>query len=176
MKIFYRAIDGGFYPEDWFGPREILVPDPDWRCSDDTPDQIAPLLAIPNPDCRLPPAAELVEITAEQHQDLLAAEQSGLIIQSDDHGFPVAGPAPKASEVRLAERERLWRDSALAQTDALVQRHRDEVEAGGDTTLTSDQYQELQAYRLALRDWPENEAFPSKLDRPAAPAWLAGQL
>lgn len=176
MKIFYRAIDGGFYPEDWFGPREVLVPDPDWRCSDDNPNLVAPLLAVPNPDCRLPPAAELVEITAEQHQGLLAAEQSGLIIRPDEQGFPVASPVPQPSVVQLAERERLWRDGALAQTDTLVQRHRDEIEVGGTTTVSLEQYQELQAYRLALRAWPESEAFPAELERPAAPGWLAGQL
>ncbi|SMF23499.1 MULTISPECIES: phage tail assembly chaperone [unclassified Pseudomonas] len=174
MRIFYRAIDGGFYFEEWFGPREILVPDPEWQGEGD--DQIAPLVVIANPDCRLPAADELVEISAELHQELLAGEQIGLVIRADEQGFPVSDSADPASAEQLAELERLWRDTILTATDALVQRHRDEVEAGSDPTLTPEQYQELQAYRLALRDWPENEAFPSKLDRPAAPAWLAGQL
>ncbi|KAG1190512.1 hypothetical protein G6F35_013920 [Rhizopus arrhizus] len=35
---------------------------------------------------------------------------------------------------------------------------------------------ELAAYRTALRDWPENTAFPNPGDRPAAPDWLADEL
>lgn len=176
MRIFYRAIDGGFYFEEWFGPREILVPDPEWQATGDDEDQAAPLIAIANPDCRLPAADELVEISAELHQELLAGEQIGQVIKADEHGYPVSASADTASAEQLAERERLWRDTTLTETDALVQRHRDELEAGGGTTLTAEQYQELQAYRLALRDWPESDAFPSELERPAAPDWLTGQL
>jgi hypothetical protein len=176
MSIYYRAADGGFYFADWFGSRELMIPDPDWRTPDNTPDAVAPMVAVPNPDCRLPPAAELVEISTEEHQALLAAEMAGQVIRADDQGRPITVPALPISPEQLAVRERLWRDAMLSSTDALVQRHRDEVEAGSGTTLTADQYQTLQAYRIELRAWPDNEGFPEELQRPAAPAWLTDLL
>ncbi|PXB70474.1 phage tail protein, partial [Pseudomonas aeruginosa] len=54
-------------------------------------------------------------------------------------------------------------------------RHRDEIEDGA-TTLTDEQYQTLQTYRRALRDWPESERFPQSEYRPAQPEWLLGAL
>jgi len=40
------------------------------------------------------------------------------------------------------------------------------------STLTSEQQQELQAYRQALLDVPEQSGFPSDVTWPAKPAWL----
>ncbi|PMZ32348.1 phage tail protein, partial [Pseudomonas sp. GW247-3R2A] len=47
---------------------------------------------------------------------------------------------------------------------------------GGATTLTTEQYAELQAYRRELRDWPQGAEFPQADHRPVAPTWLSGQL
>jgi hypothetical protein len=58
----------------------------------------------------------------------------------------------------------------------MVARDRDELEDGGGTTLTTDQYAQLQAYRRALRDWPQGSFFPFTEHRPSAPLWLAEQL
>lgn len=55
-------------------------------------------------------------------------------------------------------------------------RHRDEVEGGLETTLTPTQYTELQAYRRALRNWPEAGEFPLIEHRPPALLWLTGTL
>ena len=54
----------------------------------------------------------------------------------------------------------------------MVARDLDELEDVGGTTLTTDQYTELQAYRRALRDWPQNSFFPFTERRPATPRWL----
>jgi hypothetical protein len=72
--------------------------------------------------------------------------------------------------------ERAWRDEELKDSDNIVARHRDQVEAGGATTLSADQYKELQTYRIALRNWPESSGFPVTSKRPNAPAWLAAQI
>ncbi|ANI54418.1 phage tail protein [Pseudomonas sp. DR 5-09] len=76
----------------------------------------------------------------------------------------------------LAEVERAWRDVQLSVTDALVARHRDELEEGGSTYLTAEQYAELQAYRRQLRDWPQGSQFPLAEHRPIAPPWLIEQV
>lgn len=72
--------------------------------------------------------------------------------------------------------ERSWRDGELKLTDEIVSRHRDEIEGGGVTTLTPDEYKDLQAYRTSLRDWPGSAGFPKSEKRPIAPALLAAKI
>lgn len=176
MSIYFRAADRGFYSDELHGARVLLVPDATWEAPGDDPAALAPLVEVPNPDCRLPPAAELVEISADEHSALLAAESLGYVIQADDQGKPITVPAPEPGAALLVLRERAWRDGVLERTDALVMRHRDELEAGAATTLSAEQYQELQAYRADLRAWPESEGFPAEEQRPAMPAWLTSLL
>jgi len=76
----------------------------------------------------------------------------------------------------LESRERALRDQTLLLTDSLVTRHRDELEAERSTTLSTDQYKQLQDYRQDLRDWPESEHFPAVEYRPDEPVWLAAHL
>ncbi|WP_256671295.1 phage tail assembly chaperone [Pseudomonas sp. EMN2] len=74
-----------------------------------------------------------------------------------------------------ATAERTWRDVELTNAVWLRDRHRDQVEIGGSTTLTAEQFQELLVYMQALRDWPQCEAFPDSAQRPVAPTWVAEQ-
>lgn len=55
---------------------------------------------------------------------------------------------------------RTARDVRLVSTNWLVERHRDEQEAGKATTLTTEQYAALLAYRQALRDLPAQTGAP----------------
>jgi hypothetical protein len=91
-------------------------------------------------------------------------------------GHPAFVNPPALSPEESAVVERAWRDGELKGSDGVVARHRDQVEAGGTTTLTADQYKALQSYRQALRDWPENKEFPDSAKRPVAPEWLAEQV
>ncbi|CAI8780024.1 phage tail assembly chaperone [Pseudomonas donghuensis] len=72
--------------------------------------------------------------------------------------------------------ERAWRDRELQTTEWLTTRHRDEQDISRPTTLTREQYVELQAYRQSLRDWPAAGAFPELAERPSAPPWVAEQV
>lgn len=92
------------------------------------------------------------------------------------NGYPILLDPPPPSADQTAETERHWRTAQLAATDGLVARDRDELEDGGGTTLTTDQYTELQTYRRALRDWPQGSFFPFSEHRPVAPRWLATAL
>ncbi len=99
-----------------------------------------------------------------------------VVAVSSANGFPILiDPEPPTAD-QVAETERHWRTSQLAATDGLVARDRDELEDGGGTTLTTDQYTELQTYRRALRDWPQGSFFPFSEHRPVAPRWLATAL
>ncbi|NWC90325.1 phage tail protein [Pseudomonas reactans] len=88
-------------------------------------------------------------------------------------GRPSTAPAPEPTLEELKNRERAIRDRALLLTDPLISRHRDELETERPTTLTAEQYKQLQGYRQDLRVWPESEHFPAVEYRPVQPAWLA---
>ncbi|QSL90427.1 phage tail assembly chaperone [Pseudomonas atacamensis] len=115
---------------------------------------------------------DCVKVSLETHRALMDGQSAGMVIAADQSGRPVLGERPPPSPDVLAARERAWRDLRLAETDGVVSRHRDEVEAGGATTLTAEQYTELQAYRQELRKWPQGEEFPLVDHRPVAPTWL----
>ncbi|WP_186353186.1 MULTISPECIES: phage tail protein [Pseudomonas] len=197
MSAYFHAKSVGFYTDEVHGPRTILVvdpkwkqpeikiADPDWAPSDDEEgaeaplisvpdtDAVPPLIEVPNPKCSLPPKAELRDLPQDKYLALLAAQSQGKVIQANSKGDPVAVDPPPPSDEELERRERVWRDSALANTDGLVVRHRDELELQQATTLTAEQYQQLQRYRLDLRTWPVAEHFPDRQFRPVTPDWVA---
>lgn len=82
---------------------------------------------------------------------------------------------PIATAEEVASAERRWRDGELESVKWLRERHRDEVELGGATSLTADQYGELLAYMQSLRDWPQATKFPGTKYRPTRPAWIDQQ-
>ena len=119
---------------------------------------------------------DVVEITAEAHAALMGGQGQGKVIGWGEDGYPLLIDPPVPSSEYFAEVERSWRDVRLAATDGVVARHRDELEAGVETTLSLDQYAELQVYRRALRNWPEAGEFPLVDHRPIAPPWLIEQI
>lgn len=170
--VFFHALSCGFYIDEIHGPRTLWIPDPEWVRPDDDAAAVAPLIEVENVNCSLPPAAELVEVAEADYRALLEAQTQGRLIQASPAGAPEAVERPPLSVAELEYGERLWRDAALSATDGMVVRHRDEIEAERYTTLTVEQYRELQAYRLALRAWPESPGFPDAAERPTPPAWL----
>lgn len=115
---------------------------------------------------------DAIEITEDLRQQLLEAQSLGKQIVADEAGQPIAIDRPGPTFEQQVARERFWRGSQLSKTDSLVTRHRDEQDAGRETTLTDVRYKQLQAYRLDLRDWPEAAGFPSEANRPLEPDWL----
>lgn len=88
-----------------------------------------------------------------------------------DRGVFVAPvDAPRPDRAPLVERA--WRDGELAQWLWLRDRHRDQLDQAGDTTLTSEQFSALLIYLQALRDWPQSNAFPDLSARPVPPIFL----
>ncbi|WP_123573712.1 phage tail assembly chaperone [Pseudomonas chlororaphis] len=114
-------------------------------------------------------------ITAEEHAAYLHGEMDGKAINYETEP-PTLVERPSPPPEVLAEVERNWRGIQLEATDGVVSRHRDEVEEGSATTLTAERYAELQSYRRALRNWPENGEFPLANHRPVTPSWLSEQL
>lgn len=117
---------------------------------------------------------DAIPISDERYLSVIACRVDGKVRGHDAEGLPILIDPPPLSAEELEQVERVWRDAQLVQTDSLVVRHRDEVEDGSTTTLTAEQYAELQAFRRALRNWPEGDEFPLIEHRPLAPLWLAG--
>ena len=122
--------------------------------------------------------SDVIEIPQTYWMSLLQelAVTAKMISVRADNGYPVLVDTPPLAPEEAANAERFWRDAQLSATDSMVARDRDELEDGGGTTLTTDQYAQLQAYRRALRDWPQGSFFPFTEHRPSAPLWLAEQL
>jgi hypothetical protein len=119
---------------------------------------------------------DAVEVTDDDWQAFgQTAPPAGMRRGSDDEGRP-AWITPEVTPEDAQQQERAWRDRQLSVTDSLVTRHRDELEADRPTTLSAEQYQQLQIYRLDLREWPETEAFPDVGNRPKAPDWLQANI
>lgn len=196
MAIFFHAISGGFYLDEVNGPRTVFkadpewtqpyikVPDPKWVPDVEGGSQEAPLISVPDPkalppqvevpneSCSLPPVHDLIEISKETYLALLAAQSLGKVIQANNKGGAEAVEPSPPNNDELARRERLWCERVIAATDSMVVLYRDELEAGRSTTLSSEHYKELQAYRFALRDWPAAANFPDPEYRPASPSWF----
>jgi hypothetical protein len=59
---------------------------------------------------------------------------------------------------------------ALVRTQLRVDQHRDELEAGGETTLTAAQFSTLQNYRADLRNIKKQAGYPKVINWPDEPA------
>lgn len=117
---------------------------------------------------------DAIKIPKSDWTSLLAElGRSAKKIAADVNGLPILIDPPPPTRDELEASERVWRDVRLAETDAVVTRHRDELEEEAKTTLTAEQYTELQSYRRALRNWPEDGDFPLSEYRPPAPAWFS---
>ncbi|RON43946.1 hypothetical protein BK666_18655 [Pseudomonas frederiksbergensis] len=122
--------------------------------------------------------ADVIEIPRAYWISLLQelAVTAKMISVRADNGYPILVDTPPLAPEDAENIERAWRNAQLLVTDSMVARDRDELEDGGGTTLTTDQYAELQAYRRALRDWPQNSFFPFTEYRPGTPKGLLGFL
>ncbi|MEX3764451.1 phage tail assembly chaperone [Paraburkholderia phenoliruptrix] len=115
--------------------------------------------------------ADATPIDNEHHALLLDGQSAGKRMKVSEDGLPLlVDPAPPTDE-ELSASLRLQRDTALARTNWLVERHRDETMFSDKTTLTKDQAAQLGAYRQALRDLPSVSGFPH-VELPTAPDFI----
>jgi hypothetical protein len=171
----YSKSTGGFYDPDIHGAPKLTivdpswqhpmvkVPDPTWTPPADDPGATAPLIdvpdpavtaptiTIPNPACQIP--SDAVEITADEHAALLAAQASGKEIKGDKDGKPVAvdPPPPTPSQMNAAIK------AQLAELDGKSVRALHEAVlalAASGTALPADtvkRLQDIQDQKAALR-------------------------
>lgn len=72
----------------------------------------------------------------------------------------------------IAVEVRSKRTELLNETDWLVLRHLRETALGRDSTITEEQYKELEEYRQSLTDLPEQKGFPEQVTWPEAPSFV----
>lgn len=149
MTKFFSPSNNGFYDESIHGSRTIPVYGEDGNQSG----------SVPNPSTKIPQDA--VEITNEHYQALLSAQSSGMVIEPDEDGNPVAVPLPAPTTEQLAEMARARRDFLLEETDWIVIRA---AELGQPVP------QDWLGYRAALRNVPEQAEFPTDITWPVKPS------
>ena len=118
----------------------------------------------------MPPDA--VEMTQDAYEAAFAAQATGKNIAPGNDGLPAFIDLPSMSTQTQWENLRARRNSLLAKTDALVMRHRDQKEAGGQTKITDQSYTLLQATRQVLRDLPATVTDPAAAAWPDLSAWV----
>lgn len=108
------------------------------------------------PDLHAEIPDDAVEITESDHTALLAGQADGKVISAGPDGAPVlidpALPPVTWDSVRAR------RDWLLTDTQWLVDRHRDQTDAGSPTALTAPEMAALLTWRQALRDLPATYA------------------
>lgn len=102
---------------------------------------------------------DVVEVSKEEWERLLVAQNSGMEIVPDADGNPIAVD-PESKPEEKAVRMRTLRDRLLAGTDGLVARHRDEVESEETPTLSPKVFSSLQSWRRALRQVTRDPQWP----------------
>ncbi|MCI4604081.1 hypothetical protein [Pseudomonas fluorescens] len=71
---------------------------------------------------------------------------------------------------------RLWAETSLQNTEALVSQYRDARDLEGPTPITAEQFTGLLTWRQAVREWPKAKRYPAESSRPNAPQWLSAVL
>lgn len=167
MKKYFDPTTGYFYDDIIHSGRVMLAPDPKWKrpeVKEGEPEPIHPMVEVPNPDTTIPKTA--IEITQAEYNAAFATQRAGKNIAPGPDGKPVGvDRADFPPEIKLADM-RLTRDRLLTETDGKVARHRDELEAGGKTTLNDAEYKKLLEYRQELRDLPSKVKDPNNIPWP----------
>ena len=76
------------------------------------------------------------------------------------------------SDVVALNQLRITREGKIQEVEWLRFRHKDQIDMGVSTTLTSGQYEELLEYIQALRDLPETAVDPKAPVWPTEPEWM----
>lgn len=111
---------------------------------------------------------DVIEISDEYWQSLLDGQTAGHEIHPGEDGRPILRPRPMQDRAGALIK---LRNEALASTDWLVARHRDEVNASRVPTLSGEAYAALQDWRQALRDLTKAQGFP-QVQLPPRPAGI----
>lgn len=105
--------------------------------------------------------------TPDEWRELQGLIEAGEVIV--EAYVPPPKPTKKELTAQAEAAGRARRDAELAETDFVVNRHRDQEEMGIETTLSDEEYRGWLQYRQSLRDITEQEGWPLSVVWPAEP-------
>lgn len=103
--------------------------------------------------------ADAVEITASQRQALLAGQESGKIILTDDDGFPVLADRPGPSAADFVAAAVAQKTALRLQADTVIAPLQDAV----DVEMATE------AEQLRLTEWKKYRVLLNRIDTATAP-------
>ncbi len=116
----------------------------------------------------IPPDA--VEITDQQHADLLNGQSAGKVITSDANGNPELTDPPAPTTDQLAAAARQKRDGLITAIQWRLSRYENQMAQGISPNDTADQYKAVLVYVQALRDLTKQAGFPATITWPTISA------
>lgn len=84
----------------------------------------------------------------------------GKVFVPDENGLPVLVDAPGPSLEQREQIERWWRDAEMAIVVSWLDQIRNDTEFGTTTFTRPYTAEQINAYRVALCDYPEQSGFP----------------
>lgn len=197
MTLYYSKSTGGFYDSSIHGEKTLTIDDPKWQrptksvslavgqtlqvdgktYTNDTQEAktvtVPDMSAVPeqietkNTETLVPDDA--VVISQELHQQLLAGQAEGKLIQADATGKPELADQPEPSD---SEKKALKAAEVRAKRDAIVERVTREINRIEDKGKKAKLWRK---YRQTLRDLPAQDGFPFSVTWPDAPAGYTGR-
>lgn len=192
MKVFYAAKNNGFYNEAVHGSRTVIVPDPEWvRPTVPVPDpawvpgegdQEAPMLQVPdmsaipptveqpNPECTLPPASELVEISNDVYRSMFDGQTAGKQIVAGKDGAPLLVDEPQPTTEQMAASALVKCDSLLSLATTRIAPLQDAVDLDDATARDIANLKKWKQYRVAVSRVSSQSTFPHQIVWPVEPS------
>lgn len=115
-ELYWSATTNSFHSDVMDGPRTLLVDDPTWQPYPDQANDTPPQVEVPNPHTTIP--SDAVAISEHQREQLLEGQNQGLILTSDESGYPILEERPPFSLEELAAQKR--REINAASVEALA--------------------------------------------------------
>ncbi|NYH21375.1 phage tail assembly chaperone [Paraburkholderia bryophila] len=112
--------------------------------------------------------ADLIEVSDADWQSAMARPAGYTFTFSKDGVLSIYPPAEPTADDKAAS-ARAQRDLIMSQCEWVVNRHRDQQDAGSGTSLSTAQYQTWLSYRQSLRDISKQPTWPTSVDWPTAP-------
>lgn len=109
-ELYWSATTNSFHSDVMDGPRTLLVDDPAWQPDPDQANDTPPQVEVPNPHTTIP--SDAVAISEHQREQLLEGQNQGLILSSDENGYPILEERPPVSLEELAAQKRQELDQA----------------------------------------------------------------
>lgn len=113
---------------------------------------------------------DVVEITEDQHAELLEGQSGGKVIVADENGFPVLSDPPPPTAEDLAAYAVRERDRLLALAAIRIAPLQDAVDLGEETPHEEARLAAWKQYRVKVNRITQQADYPHAIEWPVQPA------